>query len=188
MSRSKGLRFDENRRYFDRLNLAIMSQCRSPAIAAVSPEPVSDTVWDALVEPFDNALAAMEEGKATYYNYWHCILTLSLYCYMLKYVLSHEKFGFEVESHTEGWLKEHERLLSVAEGQYVEVLDSIGKRHAKFGKYGMTGDERRLLGDFRRSMDDLLSWGSVRMVYHAVKGYKQFLLGVENRRRKQLGN
>ena len=66
MSRSKGLRFDENRRYFDRLNLAIMSQCRSPAIAAVSPEPVSDTVWDALVEPFDNALAAMEEVKATY--------------------------------------------------------------------------------------------------------------------------
>lgn len=187
MNRSKRLRFEESRSYFDRVEFAVIAQCRSPAIAAVSPEPVSDTVWDALVEPFDNALAAMEGSKATYCNYWHCILTLSLYCYMLKYVLSNEKFGFEVESHTEGWLKEHERLLSVAECQYAEVLDSIGKRHAKVGKYGMTGDERRLLGDFRRGMDDLLSWGSIRMVYHAVKGYKQFLLDVENRRRKQLG-
>ena len=187
MNRSKRLRFEENRSYFDRVEFAVIAQCRSPAIAAVSPEPVSDTVWDALVAPFDNALAAMEEGKATYCNYWHCILTLSVYCYMLKYVLAHEKFGFENRSHTEGWVKEHERLLSVAECQYAEVLDSIGKRQAKVGKYGMTGDERRLLGDFRRSMDDLLSWGSIRMVYHAVKGYKQFLLGVENRRRKQLG-
>lgn len=164
-----GLRTAVNQRFWYPIHLGILAQCKHPSIAAVSTDLIEDRLLDAILDPIQEAIDDLKKGDASFYSFWVITQGIYLYSLSLGYVVTQENFAFKEQYAQDYWLNKHKELLNEAEDSIQYVVQEIGERHKRTGKYGVSGDEVRLLETFYKNFEELLDWGSIRMIYHASK-------------------
>lgn len=163
-----GVKLVQNLSYWLPINAAVLAQCKSAAIAAVSDEMPDDRLYAAVFEPVSTAIEKLRTGSAEFLDFWHLLQGVYFMSHGVKYVVLDEKFSFDNEIQTNYWRDKYLKILDKLENQYSALLQSVGERQRKHGRYILTGDELRSLLEFQGDMQELLDWCSVRMIYHAA--------------------
>lgn len=182
------LMLDVNVDYWKPLDEAIAAQAGSIAIAAVSTDVINDRVYDALVNPLEQSLEAIRLGKATFNDFWRVTLLIYYTANLYHRVIHKEPMRFEdVEQQLLITLDLEARFHKV-EDVFSDVIYSIGEREKRTKRYGFTGDEYKLLQECLGYLKDLLSWVSLRAVYHTSQHCFAVLSHIEHERIRTKAN
>lgn len=153
--------------YWQPIRYALYAQAPHPSIATVSTDPVSEELKAALAVPLDEAVQNFRSGNATFSNFWTLIYTIHFLAYAVHYTLNEEKYRMAEDEETLFRLKYLTEFDDLRH-QYPEVLDAIGKREQRTGKYGITGDELKALERLQEMLQNFLKWCSLRTCYYAI--------------------
>lgn len=187
----RGIKLVQNVDYYEPILLALGKTDIAPFNNVANLDPLTEEMQNSILSPFEKALEKFGLGVARFDDYW--ILTQSLYVFahLIKDALTNQKYRIYEFAPQVGerlndlavqyWLEDYEVQLAKAQTEYVEVIHSIGERHRRTGKYGMTGDERNAFLEIKDSLEELLSWCSVSMVTRAVQECMKNLVNVETK-------
>lgn len=173
--------------YWQPVARAILAQTGLPAVAAVSPAEIGDGVYTALTAPLQEALRRMLDGTAQFQDFWCLLQGAYFMLYAYEYVLTEENYRFASDGAVSEqaaqtyWKEKHTGLLDRTAHDYTAVFKSVGERQKRTNRYGLTGEEQKLLHEMLENLGELLDWGSIRMVYHAASCVNTELRNCEHR-------
>lgn len=200
MQRKTPVTFPENHIFWFPISVAIYRQSPHIALAVRSDEPIGDTLAETILTPLRRTIERMDNGTAVFQDYWNLVQTCYLYAHCLQYATHDEKYRFSVtdeeavaggyadtlaELQAKHWKKLHHDRFKDVEEDVQQTVGVIGERHRRTGKYGVTGDERAVLVRLLNEFDELLGWGTVRMVYTSMRRCEHNLKDIEHQIRKK---
>lgn len=169
--------FAENLAYWRPIHMAIMRKNLTAAIALADTDSPDDALQAALIDPIELAVTRFVGGYAKFPDYW--IIVQGVYCYahLLADALTNQQYRifdkdgvfpdelneFAVEQH----LQPYRAQLDRAETDFHEVISGVYERQRRVGKFGLTGDELKVVQEVIDGLKDLMTWVSTAMVYRA---------------------
>lgn len=156
------------------------------AINKVSVDPVPDELRHIIVKPFDDALAAMRNSCMQFIHFWSLIQSNYLLAYTIGALRDTERLS---PDETEAMM--HRVQLCIDQDhttdELAQTISDIGERYRRTGRFGVTGDERRMLEDQRELLEEILDLCAIRTVYLAVEQATDRLSRLEAEIRKSKG-
>lgn len=173
----RGIKLQENVAYWLPINYAIAVQCGSYTIAAASDDYLSDELTAAVLQPVSAAIAALRNGEMQFVQFWNLLQGTYLMAHICTYALEKQKYRIYAR-HTElgealndvaveRFLQPVRECLYCCENDYPEAIEAIGQRQKRTGNYGASGNDLKLLDMLYADLESLVSWCSVKMLYHA---------------------
>lgn len=169
----------QNLHYWYPIMNQIASEYPHESLRAVSDDVPSDAICDAILKPYDHSIAQFDAGQATFTDYWVLLQGFYLLSFLLDDTLTVQRYriyerdaeyGDKInELAVEHLLAPYRKILLTLADDYPQMVQNIGKRQRRIGKFGMTGDERQRVYNIRNWLEDLLSWCSVAMLHRAVQ-------------------
>lgn len=169
--------FAENLAYWQPIHAAIMRKNLSAAIALADTSLPDDALEAALIDPIEMAITRFVGGYAKFPDYW--IIVQGVYCYahLLTDALVNQQYRIfdkdgvfpdklnelVVEYH----LRPYRAQLDRVETDFQETISNIYDRQSRVGKFGLTGDELKVVQEVVDGLKDLMTWVSTAMIYRA---------------------
>lgn len=173
-----GIQLAQNQIYWLPIHNVILKDCMSAAVAAASTDRMTDRMTDAVIDPIETALTRFAIGKAQFNDYWVVIQGMYLYAHLLTDIIAEQKYRiYDDEGYfpdelnalgVEHHLQPYREQLAKAENEYVHIVREIGERQKRVGKYGMTGDEMRVVRTIIDNLSELTEWIPIASLYRAA--------------------
>lgn len=157
----------ESKAFWQGIYNAMQMQCGSPALMSVCTDAPSELLKTSISAPFGLAVRRMTDGSATQSDFWVLTQTIYYSLYLVGYLKSDEPVRLSDDDQRTLYYLELDALEVRIMTEFTDLISSIGERRKKSGRFGLSGDDIRLAQEFQRMLDDVLSWCSVRSVYHS---------------------
>lgn len=174
------VRLPESMAFWQGIYNALSAQCGNPAVMSVCTDMPSELLKTSISAPFGLAVGRMTDGSATQSDFWVFTQTIYYSLYLVGYLKSDEPVRMSDDDQRTLYYLELDALEVRIMTEFTELISSIGERQKKTGRYGLSGDELRAAQEFQRMLNDVLSWCSVRSVYHSSSRCVQSLGKVEH--------
>lgn len=177
-----GIKIDQNIMFWLPVKRALEAQCPHPALAKTSADPLSDRLVQALTDPVRNAVTAFRSGQAAFDDYWAFIQTLYFLTHAIPYLLRYERIA---DNDTSDLVRvKYIIVQDTLTSKWFDLCQTIGERHRLHGKYGVSGDDLREMETVIETVEELVGFATVRMVYFAYTQCLSNLSNVEHNIRK----
>lgn len=162
------VRLPESVAFWQGIYNALAMQCGNTAAMSVCTDTPSELLKTSISTPFGLAVERMTDGSATQSDFWVFTQTVYYSLYLVGYLKSEEPVRLSDDDQRTLYYLGLDALEVRIMTEFTELISSIGERQKKTGRYGLGGDDLRAAREFQRMLDDVLSWCSVRSVYHSA--------------------
>jgi len=179
-SMKRPVRLSESVAFWQGVYNALSAQCGNHAVMSVCTDMPSELLKTSISTPFRLAVGRMTDGSATQSDFWVFTQTIYYSLYLVGYLKSDEPVRMSDDDQRTLYYLELDALEIRIMTEFTSLISSIGERQRKTGRYGLSGDDLRVAREFQRMLEDVLSWCSVRSIYHSSNRCVQELGKVEH--------